>query len=107
MPVRLIRRLGNVATPATAVAGFGAPASVASWETLPSAPSATRIGPVQFVALFPRESYAVTWTGGLIALSCIVALGGTVNASTVAGAGMTLNAPLVSGCSSGAAAVSL
>src|SRR5438876_10622167 len=74
---------------------------------LPSVPIRSWIEPVKLVALFPSESYAVTWTGGLIALSCIVAPGGTVNASTVAGAGMTLNAPLVSGCSSGAAAVSL
>ncbi len=69
-------------------------------------PNASRIGPVKSVAVFPRASYAVTWTG-LIALPCIASVGWTVNASTLAGAGMTLNAGLVSGCSSGAAAVSL
>src|SRR2546430_16942656 len=100
-----MRRLGKVATPATA--GAKAPESAAFLEMLPSVPIRSWIEPVKLVALFPSESYAVTWTGGLIALSCIVAPGGTVNASTVAGAGMTLNAPLVSGGSSGAAAVGL
>src|SRR3989454_7768466 len=87
-------RLENVATPATAVTGFGAPVSLAFLETLPSVPSAARTGPVKFVATFPSESYAVTCTGGLIALSCMVALGCTVNASSVAGARLTPNAPL-------------
>jgi len=99
-------RFGNVATPATADTG-PPPESVAFLVTLASLPSATRMEPVKFVALLPRESYAVTCTGGLIALSCIVTPGATENASTVAGAGMTMNAPLVSGCRSGAAAVSL
>ena len=94
-----------MATPATAGTGF-VPESPAFWETLASVPNAIRIGPVKSVAVFPRASYAVTWTG-LIALPCIASVGWTVNASTVAGAGMTLNARLVSGCSSGAAAVSL
>ena len=55
----------------------------------------------------PAITTPVTWTGGLITLSCMAALGGTVKRSWVAGAGMTLNAALVSGCSCGAAAVSL
>src|SRR5947209_8039622 len=101
-----MRRFGNVATPATADTG-PPPESVAFLVTLASLPSATRMEPVKFVALLPRESYAVTWTGGLIALSCIAALGGPVNRSWVAGAGMTLNASLVSGCRFGAAAVSV
>src|SRR6266480_335105 len=96
----------KVATPATAVTGF-LPKSPALWETLASVANAIRIGPVKLMALLPRASYAVTSTGGLIGLPCVVSLGWTVNASTVAGAGMTLNAALVSASSFGAAAVSL
>ena len=95
-----------MATPATAGTGF-VPKSLALCETLPSVPNASRIGPVKSVAVFPRASYAVTWTGGVIALPCVAPVGCTVKASTVAGAGMTLNAGLVSGCSSGATAASL
>ena len=83
-----------------------APAIAAFLETLASLPIRSRIEPAKFVALFPRASYAVTWMGGLITLSCIALLGGTVNRSWVAGAGMTLNAALVSAPSFGAAAVS-
>ena len=104
-----MRRLGNVATPATAGTG-SPPESVAFFVTLPSLPSVTPTRPVKLMTLLPRESYAVTWTGGLIALSCIAALGClgcTVNCKSVAGAGMTLNAALVSGCRFGAAAVSV
>src|SRR5207249_9121323 len=82
-----MRRLGNVATPDTAGTG-SPPERVAFFVTLPSLPSVTPTGPVKLLTLFPRESYAVTWTGGLIALSCIAALGGPVNRSWVAGAGM-------------------
>src|SRR2546429_9090743 len=103
-----MRRLGNVATPDTAGTG-SPPESLAVFVTLPSLPSVTPTGPVKLLTLFPRESYAVTWTGGLITLSCIAALGCgcTVNFKSVAGAGMTVNAVLVSGCRFGAAAVSL
>src|SRR5439155_11583860 len=107
-----MRRLGNVATPATAGTG-SPPESLAVFVTLPSLPSVTPTGPVKVLTLFPRESYAVTWTGGLITLSCIAALGCpgcpgcTVNCKSVAGAGMTVNAALVSGWRFGAAAVSV
>src|SRR3989441_3185716 len=86
-PTESIRRLGKVATPATADAT--PPASAAFLEMLPSVPIPSRIDPAKFVAVFPSESYAVTCTG-FIALSCVVTLGCPVNASTVAGAGMTL-----------------
>src|SRR5438552_524992 len=60
-----MRRLGNVATPDTAGTG-SPPERVAFFVTLPSLPTVTLTGPVKLLTLFPRESYAVTWTGGLI-----------------------------------------
>src|SRR5437764_14920235 len=102
-----MRRLGNVATPATAGTG-SPPESLAFFVTLPSLPSVTPTRPVKLLTLFPRESYAVTLTGGLIALSCIAALGCpgcTVHCKSVAGAGMTVRAAVGSGWRFGAAAV--
>src|SRR2546430_17459512 len=84
-----------------------APTIAAFLVTLASLPIRNRIEPTKLVALFPRASYAVTWTGGLIVLSCIAALGGPVNSSWVAGPGTTLNVPLESGSDCGAEAVGL
>src|SRR6266496_2012409 len=100
-----MRRLAKVATPATAAAVV-VPVSRAFFPALASAPSATRIAPLQLVAMLPSESYAVTRTGGLRALSCVAAAGCTVKASVVGGPGATVNVSLIAAGSAPALAVS-
>src|SRR5438067_238170 len=84
VPALLTLRPGKVATPATA-ACVGTPPSVAP---LWFAPSATVTLLVNWVAVLPDASRAVTCTAGVIDAPAAVALGGTVNASCVPASGV-------------------
>src|SRR5438034_273574 len=84
-------RPGKVVTPATAV-------TVVVPESAPFpgfAPNATVTWAVKLGSVFPRASWAVTCTAGVIAAPAVVLVGGTVNASCVAAPGVTLKAALV------------
>src|SRR5690348_1319526 len=82
---------GNVATPpaaATVVVPDSAP--------LPGfVPSATVTFAVNWVAVLPSASCAVTCTGGVIAAPAVVLEGWTLNTSCVAAPGVMLNGVLV------------
>src|SRR5437762_13519726 len=87
VPALLTLSPGKLATPATA-ACVGTPARMAPvWFT----PSATVMLPVNWVAVLPDASRAVTCTAGVIAAPAAVGLGGTVNASCVTTPGVTPN----------------
>src|SRR5439155_17735400 len=102
-PALLMERSEKVATPATAATvlvpdrvpppGF-APAGIVSVML-----------PVNWVAVFPSPSRAVTCTGGVMMAPCGVLPGGTVNARAVAAPGMMSNAVLVAPLAPAAAAV--
>src|SRR5437870_1372175 len=80
VPVLLILRSKNVATPLTAATGL-VPLSVPPPGL---APSAKVTSPVKPVATLPRASSARTFTAGLIWRPAIVVLGGVPNTSCVA-----------------------
>src|SRR5437870_11468132 len=81
VPVLLILRSKNVATPLTAATGL-VPLSVPPPGL---APSAKVTSPVKPVATLPRASSARTFTAGLIWRPAIVVLGGVPNTSCAAG----------------------
>ena len=86
-------RSENVETPATA-------ATVAVPESAPPpgfAPSATVTLPVNWVAVFPWASCAVTCTAGAMATPAVALLGWTLKTSCVGVPTATVNAVLVAG----------
>jgi len=96
-------RSENVATPATA-------ATVAVPESAPPpgfAPSASLTLPVNWVAVFPWASCAVTCTAGAMATPAVALLGWTLKTSCAAAPTVTLNALLVAGVTPVAAAASV
>src|SRR5437870_4856788 len=91
VPVLLILRSKNVATPLTAATGL-VPLSVPPPGL---APSAKVTSPVKPVATLPRASSARTFTAGLIWRPAIVVLGGVPNTSCVAVPAVIVNEALV------------
>src|SRR5256886_1271213 len=70
-------------------------------------PSATVTLPLNWVAVFPWASCAVTWTAGAMAAPAVVLLGWTLKTSCVGVPTATLNAVLVAGVTPVAAAASV
>src|SRR5512135_1262200 len=84
----------NVAMPAAAVAVTDAPLERCA-PVVPVPPVICTVMPVlKVVSVLPRESRAVTWTGGAIFTPAVAAVGCVVNASCVALPGLMVNAEL-------------
>ena len=93
MPMVVMARLENVATPATA-ATVVVPVSVPPPGFVPIAIVTL---PVNDVAGLPTESCAATWIAGAMIAPAADDVGCTVNASRDAAPAVTLNAALVTG----------
>src|SRR5437867_4129246 len=98
-------RSEKVATPATAATGL-VPDSVPP-PGFEFAGISMLTFPVKLVAVFPRASWAATWTAGVIAAPAVVMLGCMVNKSCAAAPGVIGNAALVPVVTPVAAAVSV
>src|SRR5437867_2602919 len=103
VPILSMLRVENVATPAAAT-------TVAVPDRVPPpglVPRATVTLPVNWVAVFPWASCAVTRTAGAMATPAVALLGCTLNTSCAAAPTVTLNAVLVAGVTPVAVAASV
>ena len=103
MPDLLTLKPANVATPPTA-------ATLVVPDSVPPAglgPMATVTLAVKPVAVLPRASRAVTWTGGAIAAPAVTFVGWTEKTSSLAAPGVTLKGALGAVGTAAALAVSV